>query len=106
MNKAVILLQRSTIEGIISSHKHAKEVLTLFDDLVKRQKIWAIDVCFFVIYSGKFLQYKCTGLPGSPDLLCTLHVLQHNKTIYTFEIDIKMTYRSQISNRLYLCEQN
>ena len=23
-------------------------------------------VCLFVIYSGKFLQYKCTGLPGSP----------------------------------------
>ena len=24
-------------------------------------------VCLFVIYSGKFLQYKCTGLSGSPD---------------------------------------
>ena len=58
-------------------------------------------VCFFVIYSGKFLQIKCTGLPGSPDLLCTLHVLLHIKTIYTFKIDSKIhtyihTYIQQV----------
>ena len=44
-----------------------------------------VTACLVVIYSGKFLQYKCTGLPGSPDKVTLYFTLM---TYYINTLDI------------------
>ena len=52
-----------------------KQQRTLRSDLLYHTDLYHTDYvcCLFFIYSGKFLQYKCTVLPVLIKLLCKVH---------------------------------
>ena len=60
-------------------------------------------ICYSCIYSGNFLQYKCTGLPGSLDYLILHNVLwityyvHYSKNIYNLQ-----RHKYQMKKILYI----